>query len=98
MVWYWQLLVVLGVLVAVLSIAAGLIWYERRLLGLLQDRYGPNRVGPAGLLQVLADTLKILFKEDWVPPFADRRVFVVAPSLVLVTALLSFMVVPVADG
>ena len=56
MVWYWQLLVVLGVLVAVLSIAAGLIWYERRLLGLLQDRYGPNRVGPAGLLQVLADT------------------------------------------
>lgn len=98
MAWYWQLLVVLGVLVAVLSIAAGLIWYERRLLGLLQDRYGPNRVGPAGLLQVLADTLKILFKEDWVPPFADRRVFVVAPSLVLVTALLSFMVVPVADG
>ena len=98
MVWYWQLLVVLGVLVAVLSIAAGLIWYERRLLGLLQDRYGTNRVGPAGLLQVLADTLKILFKEDWVPPFADRRVFVVAPSLVLVTALLSFMVVPVADG
>ena len=98
MVWYWQLLVVLGVLVAVLSIAAGLIWYERRLLGLLQDRYGPNRVVPAGLLQVLADTLKILFKEDWVPPFADRRVFVVAPSLVLVTALLSFMVVPVADG
>ncbi len=98
MAWHWQLAVVLGVLIVVLSIAAGLIWYERRLLGLLQDRYGPNRVGPAGLLQVLADTFKILFKEDWVPPFAERRVFVVAPSLVLITALLSFVVVPVARG
>jgi NADH-quinone oxidoreductase subunit H len=96
--WYWQLLVTLGVLVVVLTIAAGLIWYERRLLSLVQDRYGPNRVGPAGLLQVLADTFKILFKEDWVPPFSDRRVFVIAPSIVLVTALLSFMIVPVADG
>ena len=96
--WYWQLLTVLLVLIAVLTIAAGLIWYERRLLSLVQDRYGPNRVGPAGLLQVLADTFKILFKEDWVPPFSDRRVFVVAPSLVLITALLSFIVVPVAEG
>ena len=85
-------------LIVVLTIAAGLIWYERRLLSLVQDRYGPNRVGPAGLLQVLADTFKILFKEDWVPPFSDRRVFVVAPSLVLITALLSFIVVPVAEG
>jgi len=98
MSWYWQLLTVLLVLIAALTIAAGLIWYERRLLSLVQDRYGPNRVGPAGLGQVLADTFKILFKEDWVPPFSDKRVFVVAPSLVLVTALLSFMVVPVAKG
>jgi NADH-quinone oxidoreductase subunit H len=98
MTWYWQLLIVLLVLIAVLTIAAGLIWYERRLLSLVQDRYGPNRVGPFGLGQVLADTFKILFKEDWVPPFSDKRVFVVAPSLVLVTALLSFIVVPVADG
>ena len=96
--WYWQLLTVLLVLIVVLTIAAGLIWYERRLLSLVQDRYGPNRVGPLGLLQVLADTFKILFKEDWTPPFSDRRVFVVAPSLVLVTALLSFMVIPVAEG
>ncbi len=98
MSWYWQLLITLLVLIVVLTIAAGLIWYERRLLSLVQDRYGPNRVGPAGLMQVLADTFKILFKEDWVPPFSDRRVFVVAPSLVLITALLSFMVIPVAEG
>jgi NADH-quinone oxidoreductase subunit H len=96
--WVGQLLTVLLVLVAALTIAAGLIWYERRLLGLVQDRYGPNRVGPAGLLQVLADTFKILFKEDWTPPFADKRVFVVAPTIVLATALLSFIVVPVAEG
>jgi NADH-quinone oxidoreductase subunit H len=96
--WLGDLATVLGVLVAALTIAAGLIWYERRLLALVQDRYGPNRVGPAGLLQVLADTFKILFKEDWVPPFADRPVFVIAPSIVLATALLSFMVVPVAEG
>ena len=96
--WIGQLLTVLGVLLVVLTIAAGLIWYERRLLSLVQDRYGPNRVGPAGLLQVLADTFKILFKEDWVPPFADKRVFVIAPPIVLVTALLSFIVVPAASG
>jgi NADH-quinone oxidoreductase subunit H len=96
--WIGQLVTVLGVLIVVLTISAGLIWYERRLLSLIQDRYGPNRVGPAGLLQVLADTFKILFKEDWVPPFADKRVFVVAPAIVMATALLAFIVVPVADG
>jgi NADH-quinone oxidoreductase subunit H len=85
-------------LAVVLSIAAGLIWLERRLLALWQDRYGPNRVGPAGLLQVLADTIKLFFKEDWIPPFADRPVFVVAPAIVFVTVLLSFAVLPLAPG
>jgi NADH-quinone oxidoreductase subunit H len=87
--WIGHLATVLGVLIVVLTIAAGLIWYERRLLSLIQDRYGPNRVGPAGLLQVLADTFKILFKEDWVPPFADKRVFVVAPAIVMATSSLA---------
>ncbi len=82
------------VLLAVLTAAAGLIWLERRLLGLWQDRYGPNRVGPFGLLQVLADMIKIFFKEDWIPPFADRPVFVLAPMIVLVTVLASFAVIP----
>ena len=65
----WALL---GILFFALNIAAFLIWYERRLLALWQDRYGPNRVGPFGLLQPLADAVKMFFKEDWVPPFADR--------------------------
>ena len=62
-----------------------------------QDRYGPNRVGPLGLLQVLADTLKLLWKEDWIPPFADRPVFVIAPGIVMVTVLMSFAVLPVTE-
>lgn len=87
-----------GILGVVLTLAAGLIWVERRLLALFQERYGPNRVGPFGLLQVLADTIKLLFKEDWIPPFADKAVFVLAPAIVMVTALMSFAVVPVGPG
>ncbi len=90
--------VVVILLAAVLSLAAGLIWVERRLLAVWQDRYGPNRVGPAGLLQVLADTIKLFFKEDWTPPFADRPVFVLAPAVIFVTVLLSFAVLPIAPG
>jgi len=85
--------IVFGVLVVVMTIASGLIWLERRLLALWQDRYGPNRVGPFGLLQVLADTIKILMKEDWIPPFADQPVFVIAPAITVTTTLLSFTVV-----
>jgi NADH-quinone oxidoreductase subunit H len=81
-----------------LAISAGLIWAERRLLALWQERWGPNRVGPAGLLQPVADILKILWKEDWVPPLADRPVFVIAPALVIVAAMMSFAVVPFAPG
>ncbi|MEZ4862699.1 MAG: NADH-quinone oxidoreductase subunit NuoH [Caldilineaceae bacterium] len=92
------LLIVVGVLIVVLTVAAGLIWLERRLLGVWQDRYGPNRVGPFGLLQVLADMIKIFAKEDWIPPFADKAVFVIAPAVIITTVLLSFAVIPFAPG
>lgn len=92
------LVIIVGVLVATLSLAALLIWVERRLLALWQDRYGPNRVGPFGLFQVLADMIKIFAKEDWIPPFADKAVFVLAPAIIMVTVLLSFTVVPFAPG
>jgi NADH-quinone oxidoreductase subunit H len=92
------LLIILGVLVAALSIAAGLIWLERRLLALWQDRYGPNRAGPFGLLQVLADMIKILTKEDWIPPFADKPVFILAPAVIIVTVLMSFAIIPFAPN
>jgi NADH-quinone oxidoreductase subunit H len=79
-------------------IAAMLIWVERRLLGFWQDRLGPNRVGPFGLLQVVADMIKIFTKEDWIPPFADRFSFVLAPTIIMIVILLSFSVVPFAPG
>jgi len=93
-----QIILIVSVLLTVMSMAAGLIWLERRLLALWQDRYGPNRVGPFGLFQVLADMIKIFFKEDWIPPFADRKVFVFAPAIVLCVVLLSFAIIPFAPG
>ncbi|HVO75321.1 MAG TPA: NADH-quinone oxidoreductase subunit NuoH [Ignavibacteriaceae bacterium] len=89
-----SILIVVGVLFVMLNIAAILIWVERRMLALWQDRYGPNRVGPFGLLQSLADMVKIFFKEDWIPPFADKPVFIIAPAIVVATVLLSFAVIP----
>jgi len=91
-------LIIVGVIVVTLSVAAGLIWVERKLLALWQDRKGPNRVGPFGLTQVLADTIKLFFKEDWVPPFSDKPVFVMAPAILMATILLSFAIIPFAPG
>ena len=82
----------------VLTLAGMLIWVERRLLGIWQERYGPNRVGPGGVLQSLADMIKIFTKEDWIPPFADKAVFVLTPAIVVITALMSFAVVPIAPS
>ena len=81
-----------------LMIAGGLVLVERRLLGQLQDRYGPNRVGILGEMQVLADAIKLLAKEDWTPPFADRLVFVAAPAIILASVLASFAVIPLTAG
>lgn len=90
--------IIFAVLLIAMTIAAGLIWVERRLLALWQDRYGPNRVGPLGLLQVLADAIKLMFKEDWVPPFADKPVFIIAPGILMITILLTFAIIPFAPG
>src|SRR4249919_1532467 len=90
--------IVLGVLFVLLNIAAGLIWVERRMLAMWQDRLGPNRAGPLGILIVLADTIKLFFKEDWIPPFADKFVFVLAPAIVAISVLMSFVIVPFAPG
>ncbi len=89
-----SLAIVFGVLAGALVLAALNIWLERRLLALWQDRYGPNRVGPFGLLQVLADMIKIFTKEDWIPPFADRPVFIITPGIIVVTVLSAYAVIP----
>ena len=88
-----ELAIIFGVLMATLLNAAALVWIERRVLGFLQDRYGPNRVGPFGIFQIVADIIKLLFKEDWVPPFADRAVFVVAPAFVVFSVFMSFAII-----
>ena len=94
----YRLVVLFTILFTVLTIGGLLIWLERRLLGLWQDRYGPNRVGPFGLLQTVADMIKVLTKEDWIPPFADKAVFIIAPAVIVVVVLMSYAVIPFAPG
>lgn len=91
-------LVIFGTLFGTLGGSAVLVWFERRMLGFWQDRPGPNRVGPFGIGLALADVIKLFAKEDWVPPFADKFVFIFAPTAILMAMLLSFAVVPYAPG
>ncbi len=93
-----RLIVVVGVLAVPLTLSGLLIVVERRLLALWQDRYGPNRVGPFGLFQLPADMIKIFLKEDWIPPFADKTVFIIAPAIIMMSVLMSFAMLPFAPG
>lgn len=79
------------------GMAAVLIWGERRLSGLMQDRWGPNRVGPAGILQPLADPIKLMFKEDITPARVERLLYFLAPAMTLMPALMTFAIVPWGD-
>ncbi len=83
-----------AVLIALLLVAAYLVLVERKFLARLQIRYGPNRAGKFGLLQPIADAIKMMVKEDIVPEAADRMIFLLAPAVVAFTALLMFAVVP----
>ncbi|ORJ62136.1 NADH-quinone oxidoreductase subunit NuoH [Geothermobacter hydrogeniphilus] len=89
------ILVKLGfVFFLLLTGAAYMVLAERKLLGRMQLRYGPNRVGPFGLLQPLADAVKLVTKEDFIPSQADKFLFFIAPGIAAVTALLTFAVIP----
>ncbi len=93
------LLVLLKVVVAFVALMVGvllMIWWERKFISDMQNRIGPNRAGPFGILQTLADGIKLFFKEDLIPDEADRLVFKLAPYLSLVPAFLVFAVIPVA--
>ncbi|AXA67542.1 MULTISPECIES: NADH-quinone oxidoreductase subunit NuoH [Pseudomonas] len=83
------------ILLAVVICGALLSFVERRLLGLWQDRHGPNRVGPFGAFQLGADMLKMFFKEDWTPPFADKMIFSLAPVIAMGSLLVAFSVIPI---
>ncbi len=88
----------LVILMAVVVCGAFMSFGERRLLGLFQNRYGPNRVGWGGSLQLVADMIKMFFKEDWVPEFSDRLIFTLAPMIAFTSLLLAFAIVPVSPG
>ncbi|MGL9750493.1 MAG: NADH-quinone oxidoreductase subunit NuoH [Symbiopectobacterium sp.] len=83
------------ILLVVVTCGAFMSMGERRLLGLFQGRYGPNRVGLGGSLQLVADMIKMFFKEDWVPRFTDRVIFTLAPVIAFTSLLLSFAIVQV---
>jgi NADH-quinone oxidoreductase subunit H len=85
------------VMVILLTAVAYTVLMERKVLGFIQLRYGPNRVGPWGLLQPVADLLKLLFKEDFTPPGANRVLFLMAPILTSATAFLPFAAIPFAN-
>lgn len=82
------------VLGAMLTVVAYCSYAERRVSAVIQDRLGPNRVGPWGLLQPLADGIKFMWKEDMIPAGADRTLFIIAPVMILVPSLLTFAVIP----
>ena len=85
------------VMVILLTAVAYTVLLERKVLGFIQLRYGPNRVGPWGLLQPVADLLKLMFKEDFTPPGANRALFIMAPILTAGTAFLPFAAIPFAN-
>ena len=86
------------VLFVVLTAVAYLTYAERRISAFIQDRIGPNRVGPFGLLQPLADGIKFIFKEDVIPDNANKTLYIIAPAFTLVTALAALAVIPIGPG
>ncbi|MCX8956607.1 NADH-quinone oxidoreductase subunit NuoH [Erwinia psidii] len=96
-----EVLIAVGKALAILFVVVGcgafMSFGERRLLGLFQNRYGPNRVGWGGSLQLVADMIKMFFKEDWTPPFTDRVIFTLAPMIAFTSLLLAMAIVPVTS-
>jgi NADH-quinone oxidoreductase subunit H len=95
--WHWLLFSII-IIAFVLILVMGYIWLERRAMGIMQARWGPNRAGPFGFLQPVADAIKVMLKEDIVPVKADKIVHWLAPIVAFTPVLLIFAVVPFQDG
>ncbi len=95
-VWWVVVLKALFAFVVLLVLTLFTIWYERRVVAFMQHRQGPNMNGPFGLLQSLADGMKLMFKEDFTPTAADKLVFMLAPFVVAIPAITAFAVIPIA--
>jgi len=94
----WSLLKIVGIIAPLFLCVAYLTLAERKVIGYMQVRIGPNRVGPAGLLQPIADGVKLLLKEIIVPGGANKGLFIIGPVLALAPALAAWAVVPFSDG
>ena len=94
----WSYVLILPVAAGTLLAVMFLQWWERRLLGWWQDRRGPNRVGWFGVLQGVADGIKFITKDDWVPPFGDRAFFILAPVIICASMLFVLGVIPFAPA
>src|SRR6476619_4330410 len=92
--WWLVLVKALLIFVFLLVNTLLLIWFERRVIGRMQQRPGPNRAGPFGLLQTLADGVKLALKEDIIPKGADRIIFILAPGIAAAMCFVSFAVIP----
>ncbi len=94
---HWVVVVVAMTLLlfVVLTATAYTVWFERVALGRIQRRPGPNRVGPAGLMQLAADGVKLAFKESFIPENTDRVIYVLAPAIGVAAAFLAWVVIPV---
>lgn len=90
----WSYILIVPLPLGLLVGALMLVWWERRVLAWWQDRLGPNRVGWFGVLQAVADLIKLLTKDDWIPPFGDRFLFLLAPFIVAGAMLMAFAVIP----
>lgn len=93
-VWWIALIKIVAAFVVAVALTLLGVWFERRVVGRMQVRPGPNRVGPFGLLQTLADGLKMAFKEDLAPRSADKFVFFVAPAISVICAITALAVIP----
>ncbi|MQF69567.1 NADH-quinone oxidoreductase subunit H [SAR202 cluster bacterium AD-804-J14_MRT_500m] len=94
-----RLLMALFILFTALSVVVlSLVWIERKFLGRLQRRLGPTRTGPFGLMQPVADAVKLVVKEDLIPSWADKAIFWVAPLLVIIPSFMIWVTIPAAQG
>ena len=94
----WAMVKIVAVLFGVLTVVSYLVLAERKVCGRIQGRFGPNRVGPFGLLQPLADVIKLFTKEEFTPTFANRVVFTIAPMLAVAPALITYAVIPIGPN